>query len=85
MEIANDPAPVIVSDAAAVCEKPPPVPVIVNGYVPAGSDASVRIAREDVLLAGFGENAVAVAPAGKPLTVKVTEPEKPFNGLTVTT
>ena len=56
---------------------PPPVPVIVKGYVPTAVDrAVVTVNVDDVSVAGFGANEPA-APAGSPLTDKFTLSAKP--------
>ncbi|GAC1446788.1 MAG: hypothetical protein NVSMB56_08810 [Pyrinomonadaceae bacterium] len=65
--------------------RPPPVPVIVNGNVPVGVLLVVVTviveAPEVITEAGLK---LAVAPAGNPLTLKVTAPVKPPEGVTVT-
>jgi len=56
---------------------PPPVPVIVKGYVPTAVDrAVVTVNVDEVPVAGFGANDPA-APAGSPLTDKFTLSAKP--------
>jgi hypothetical protein len=66
-----------------VCVSEPLVPVIVNGYVPAGVVALVATVNVDVVVVGFGLNE-PVAPDGRPDTPSDTEPVKPFCGFTVT-
>src|SRR6516225_5781239 len=65
---------------------PPPVPVIVSVYVPAGVLALVLtfiVLLPEPPAIGFVPN-VALAPVGNPLTLKFTLPLKPPVGATVT-
>lgn len=66
---------------------PPPVPVTVRLVVASLAVDAVVIVSVLVTAAPTltlaGENA-AVTPAGRPVTVKATEPLKPFSGETVT-
>lgn len=59
----------------------PSVPVIVSGYVPDGVVDAVETVSvelpEAVINAGLK---LAVAPAGKPLTLRFTVPVKPLRG-----
>lgn len=63
------------------------MPVIVNVYVPRGVAGAVRrvvtrmVVVPDVTDVGLN---VAVALAGNPLTLKLTSPVKPPEGVTVT-
>jgi hypothetical protein len=67
-----------------VCVNDPLDPVIVNVNVPCFIDDDVVIVSvEDVPDVGLGLNEPE-APDGKPETLKVTEPEKPFCGVIVT-
>ena len=61
---------------------PPPSPAIVSVKIlPAPFFArSVNVLS---VVAGFGAN-VGLLPVGAPLTLRVTEPAKPFRGVTVT-
>jgi len=63
----------------------PLVPVTVNGKLPVGADAAVVMVNvvepEVVTVAGLK---AAAAPAGKPVTEKATDPEKPVPEVTVT-
>ena len=72
------------SETEAVCERVPPAPVIVNGYVPVGVVALVVTVMVDepevVTDAGLK---VVLAPDGNPLALKVTDPVKPPDGVTV--
>ena len=61
----------------------PLVPVIVSVAVPGLLLLAVLIVRVELLEALGGLN-VAVAPAGRPLTLKATLPVKPPLGVTVT-
>ncbi len=61
----------------------PLTPVMVRTLVPEGVPAPVVTCSVDVLEAGLGVNC-AVAPAGNPLTLKLTSPENPAKGVTVT-
>jgi hypothetical protein len=69
------------SVTAAECDSVPSVPVIVRGYVPVGVVDAVEIVSvefpEVVIDAGLK---LAVAPAGKPLTLRFTVPVKPLRG-----
>ena len=61
----------------------PPVPVTVKGYVPRAVEELTVIVSAEVLVAGFGLK-LPVAPAGRPLTDKVTAELKPPVGAIVT-
>ena len=67
----------------AVCIRMPLCPVMVSGKVPLGPDDDDLTLSVDVPVAGFGEN-VTVEPDGWPLRLRVTDPEKPLDGVTVT-
>ena len=70
---------VVVRDAGGE----PPVPVTVRRYVPRAVEELTVIVNAEVLVAGFGLK-LPVAPAGRPLTDKVTEELKPPVGAIVT-
>ena len=70
---------VVVRDAGGE----PPVPVTVKRYVPRAVEELTVIVNAEVLVAGFGLK-LPVAPAGRPLTDKVTEELKPAVGVIVT-
>ena len=70
------------NDTVVVCVKLPLVAVIVSVYDPAGVLAPVVTDIVDELLAGFGLK-LALAPAGRPLTLRLTWPEKPPAGVIV--
>jgi hypothetical protein len=61
------------------------VPVIVSGYEPAGVEALVGtlsvVEPEVVKLEGLND---ALAPAGSPVTLKLTVPLNPLPGVSVT-
>jgi len=59
------------SVAEAVCTRAPLEPVIVNGYVPGGVLELVVTDVLEVDAAGFGAK-LALAPVGRPLTLRVT-------------
>jgi hypothetical protein len=61
----------------------PPVPVTVKGYVPLFTEPLTLIFSEEELVAGLGAK-LPVAPAGRPLTDKVTGELNPPDGLMVT-
>ena len=61
----------------------PPVPVTVNGYVPRAVEELTVIVRAEELVAGFGLK-LPVAPAGSPLTDRVTGELNPPVGVIVT-
>jgi hypothetical protein len=65
------PTGLTVSDTVAAFVRPPPVPVIVNVEGPVGVLALVVIVSVEVVVAGFVLK-VAVAPVGKPVTLRVT-------------
>ena len=67
----------------AVCVRVPLLPVMVSVKVPLGPDDDVLTLSVDVPVAGLGEN-VTVEPDGWPLRLRVTDPEKPLDGVTVT-
>jgi hypothetical protein len=72
--------------AETLCETVglPPVPVMVNGYVPRPTLAcTVTVSVVLVPLAGFGLK-LPVAPEGRPVTVKFTGAVKPPVGVIVT-
>jgi hypothetical protein len=56
---------------------------MVSVKVPLGPDDDVLTLSVDVPVAGFGEN-VTVEPDGWPPRLRVTDPEKLLDGLTVT-
>ena len=70
---------------ARVCTAAPLVPVMVSGYAPTGVAVEVVICSVAVpdpdTVVGLK---LALAPFGRPATLKVTGPEKPFNALTLT-
>jgi hypothetical protein len=70
------------SVTVTVRETVPLVPVIVSAYVPGVEPERARIEKVDVDVVGFGLND-AVVRLGRPLTLRLTEPLKPFSGLTV--
>jgi hypothetical protein len=82
MEMEN--VPVTTRLTGTVLLKPPLVPVITREYVPTGVDAVVAIVivvePEVVTVVGLK---LAVAPVGSPLTLKLTVPVKPLDGVTV--
>ena len=61
----------------------PPVPVTVKRYVPCAVEELTVIVSAEELVAGFGLK-LPVAPAGRPLTDKVTGELKPPVGAIVT-
>ena len=61
----------------------PPVPVTVKGYVPRAVEELTVIVSAEEPVAGFGLK-LPVAPAGRPLTDKVTGELKPPVGVIVT-
>ena len=66
------------------CDRVPLVPVIVSVYVPAAVVVAVETISAQVL--GFTADAgmkLAVAPAGNPLTFRLTVSVNPFRGLIV--
>ncbi len=67
------------------CVRVPLVPVTVSGYEPNGVFATVAIAKVEVPepVMELGVN-VAVAPVGRPVTVRLTAPEKPLRAPTDT-
>jgi hypothetical protein len=67
------------------CISDPLFPVIVNGKLPAGVEEPVETDRVEVpeLLIDEGLNA-AVAPLGRPLTLRLTVPLNPFVAVTAT-
>src|SRR5260221_2104601 len=74
------PPEVTVSVTVVACDLPPPVPVTVMGYVPAGVEADVVIVRPDVPEPGAAIDAglnAALAPVGRPVVVNATEELKP--------
>ena len=70
------------SVALAVWVSVPLVPEIESVSVPVGLELLVLTVMVDVEEAGFGLK-VALAPEGSRLADSVTEPAKPFDGLTV--
>ena len=67
----------------AVCVVVPLVPVMVNGKLPVGVVllvVTVSVELPDVSDAGLK---LPVAPAGRPLTLRLTVPVKPPDGVTV--
>lgn len=62
---------------------PPEVPVIVTVAEPADTVLSAVSVMTVLPVDGFGENE-AITPAGKPVTVKLILPLKPFSGFTRT-
>ena len=67
----------------AVWVEPPLVPVIVSANVPRGVFVLVLTVSVDVVVVGLGLND-AVVREGSPVTLRLTEPVNPFNGLIVT-
>jgi hypothetical protein len=68
----------------AVCTSAPLVPVIVSVELPRGVLPEVDMAKLELPeLIEAGEK-IPVAPAGSPLTAKVTVPVNPVLGVTVT-
>ena len=69
----------------AVCDRVPLVPVMVKGNVPAGVALLVEtvIVEEPDAVTDVGLK-LALAPLGNPLTLNVTVPVKPLDGVTVT-
>jgi hypothetical protein len=65
-----------------VCVRVPLVPVIVSVEVPVGVLATVLTFNVEELPVGFGVK-LAVAPVGRPLTLNVTWPPNPPEGVTV--
>ncbi len=63
----------------AVCVRLPLVPVIVTGKLPVEVPAPVVTLIVEELVAGFGLK-LALAPAGKPVALKLTAPVKPPDG-----
>jgi len=76
---------VTVSVYVAECDFPPPVPVIVTGYVPVGVDAEVDIVMVLVNV-GLPEEGLkpAVAPLGRPDAERLTDCVAPLVRVTVT-
>jgi hypothetical protein len=74
---------VTVSETAAVRVSEPLVPVMVSAYAPVAVVAAVVSVRVELLVAGLGLK-VAVVSADCPLTLRLTEPEKPFEALMLT-
>jgi hypothetical protein len=76
--------PATLSVTVVLCTKLPLVPLIVSVDVPTGVEREVVIVSELVpeLLTDVGVK-VAVAPAGRPVTEKVTVPLNPFKAVTV--
>lgn len=76
-----------VADAATVtvtvvlAVKLPDVPLIVTVEAPGEAVEPAVSVSVPVLVVGFGEK-VAVTPVGRPVAEKVTEPVKPFSGVT---
>lgn len=54
----------------------PPVPVTVKGYVPRAVEELTVIVNAEEVVAGFGLK-LPVAPAGRPLTDKLTDEVNP--------
>ena len=73
---------ITISETLLVCVKAPPVPVIVSVEEPPGVLAPVVTDSVDDPVAGFGLN-VPVAAEGRPLTLRLTGPVKPFSGVMV--
>ena len=61
---------------------PPPVPLMVNVYLPVGVPPTVFTVRTEEVAAGL-ELKPTVDPDGNPLTEKLTGPEKPLRALIV--
>ena len=70
-------------ETVAVCVRLPLTPVMVSVDVPTGVVAKVVMLSADVDVAGFVVK-VPVAPVGNPLTLSVTAPLKPPEGVIVT-
>src|SRR5258708_3810462 len=82
VSVVTPPPPLVVTTRLTVveCVLPPPVPVTVIGYVPAGVDAdAVRVISEvpDPGAAIDDGLKPAVAPEGRPVAVSTTEELKP--------
>jgi hypothetical protein len=77
---------VTVSVTEVVSVKLPLVPLTVNGYVPAAVEDVVDTARVEEPEPPLIEDGLKVplAPVGRPLTVRLTVPVKPFTGAAVT-
>jgi len=73
----------VLSETVVVCVSVPLTPVSVSIKLPAGVLVPVVTERLDDAVAGFGVK-LALAPVGRPLTLKVTWPVKPPVGLIVT-
>ena len=73
------------SVAVAVCVEggAPPLPVTVKGYVPRAVEELTVMVRAEELVAGLGLK-LPVAPAGRPLTDRVTGELNPPVGVIVT-
>jgi len=74
----------VVNVTEDVCVRLPLVPVIVNGTLPAGvveADVTVNVEEPEVVT-DVGLK-LAVAPNGRPLTLNVTVPLNPADGITV--
>jgi hypothetical protein len=75
---------VIARVALAVWLSPPPVPVTVNGNVPAAVPAAVvSVIVDDPLPVTVDGLNTALTPAGNPLTANPTEPAKPLSAETL--
>jgi hypothetical protein len=83
MRYADLPYLVTLSLVVTVCVRVPLLPVIVSVKVPLGPDDDVLTLSVDGPVAGFGEN-VTLEPDGWPLRLRVTDPENPLDGVTVT-
>lgn len=70
------------SDALVLCERLPLVPVTVNVVRLNRSPDHVNV-NVDEEVAGLGEND-PLTPAGRPVTLRLTAPEKPLLGVMVT-
>lgn len=73
---------VIISVAVVLWVRLPPTPVTVRLNVPLTPE-TVWIVSVELDVVGLGAK-VAVAPAGSPLTLRFTDPLKPFAGVTAT-
>jgi hypothetical protein len=70
--------PAIVSENEAVDVSFPDVPVIVTTLVPTAADPVAESVKAELPVAGFGEKP-AVTPLGRPETVRLIAPRKPYN------
>ncbi len=74
---------VTVSDTVVLCFRLPLLPVMVKGNVPLELPTVTVIVEEPDVFTDSGLK-LALAPPGNPLTLKLTVPLKPPDGVTVT-